>query len=114
MTPIFSQLYVRLSNEFTPIDGIPRLSAKALTVEIPIRMPVNEPGPMSETNKSISERVKFVSSNICLIRGINVSECVRPLFKFISFIIEVSSNIATPQILLDVVILKIFNLNFLL
>ena len=71
---------------------------------------VNEPGPISEISKSISERVRLVSSNICFIRGIRASECVKPLSKFISLIILVSSKIATPQILLEVVILKIFNL----
>ena len=40
--------------------GMLNTSEKAFTVAIPILIPVKEPGPISETNKSILEIVRFV------------------------------------------------------
>ena len=39
-----------------------KLSANAFIVATPIRIPVKDPGPLSHTNKSMSFKVKFVSS----------------------------------------------------
>ena len=39
-------------------------SAKALTVEIPILIPVKDPGPWQHANKSISSSVKFACLNV--------------------------------------------------
>ena len=48
-----------------PTQGIFKLSEKALQEAIPILIPVKEPGPMSETNKSMLFKVKSHSFNNC-------------------------------------------------
>ena len=85
-----------------------KLSENAFTVAIPIRIPVKEPGPISQINKSISFKVKLVSSNISLIIGIKDSECVKPLLSSIFLSNLLSSKIATAQILLEVSMHKVF------
>jgi len=93
-----------------PTQGIFKLSEKALQEAIPILIPVKEPGPMSETNKSMLFKVKSHSFNNCWIRGINVSECVKPLSNSNFFIKFVSSKIATLHNLLEVSIAKTFKI----
>ena len=46
-------LYASPSKELTATTGILRLSAIAFTVDIPILIPVKEPGPLSDAIKSI-------------------------------------------------------------
>ena len=41
------------------------LSEKALQVATPILIPVKEPGPISDTNKSISFKLKLHSLSSC-------------------------------------------------
>lgn len=74
--PWFLVLKLRASSELIPILGISKLSINAFNVEIPIRIPVKEPGPISETSRLISVNCRFVSSRICFIIGSNVSEWV--------------------------------------
>ena len=73
-------------------------------------MPVKEPGPISDTNKSMSYNVKLHSCSSCWTRGISVSECVRPLSNSNFFIKFVSSKIATLHNLLEVSIAKTFKI----
>ena len=81
---------------------------KAFTVETPILIPVKEPGPMSQINKFISFKLKLDFFNANSIIGIKFSECV--LFVLVSKlqINLVLFKIDTPQILLEVSMLKIF------
>ena len=76
--------------------------------EIPIRIPVKEPGPISQAIALISDKFKPVVLNSSSIKGIKVSECVLLLFIFNSKMQSSFSEIETDAILLDVEILKIF------
>ena len=57
-----------------PIHSIFKLSLNARTVPTPIRIPVKEPGPLSQTIKSISDKDKLVSLKTFSIAGIIFSE----------------------------------------
>ena len=103
-------LYAKTSRLEIPTHGIFKLSEKALQDETPILIPVKEPGPTSETSKSILFKLNEHSFNNCWIKGINVSECVRPLSNSNFFIKFVSSKIATLHNLLEVSTAKIFKI----
>ena len=101
-------LYAKASNEETPITGILKDSAIAFTEDIPILIPVNEPGPTSQDIASMSDNFRLVVLNSSSIKGIKVSECVLLLFIFNSNMQSSFSEIETDAILLDVEMLRIF------
>ena len=87
-----------------PTDAI----VKPLAVATPIRIPVNEPGPFEQANKSISDMLKGILLNASSIIGISFSECVNVFFNDLLYITFLFSKIETLQILLEVSILNIF------
>ena len=53
INPSCSTLYASASRELIPTHGIFKLSWNASTVPTPILIPVKDPGPLSQTSKSI-------------------------------------------------------------
>ena len=94
------------------MQGLFFTSQKAFIVETPIRIPVKEPGPLSQTNKSISSIEKFVLLKICSIIGIKQTECV--LYSLLDKLAMTFSSfkIATQQLSDAVSIARIFIIYF--
>ena len=63
----------------TPKHGLSAAQARPLTAAMPMRRPVNEPGPAATATASISASVRSAFLSMASTIGISVREWVRPV-----------------------------------
>ena len=86
----------------TPIHGFPEAKARPFIVALPMRTPVNEPGPAEQVKISMSFTVSESEESIRSIIGKSVSLCVLPLLASYcakSFSSSVTATVATIAVL---------------
>jgi len=79
ITPSNSGTFIaRASSASIPMQGLPAACESALTVDTPMRTPVNEPGPTTAPKRSISSIFIPVMASAASTIGISRWLCVMP------------------------------------